>query len=825
MFWGKGAVMLGDLKFAIRQLRRSPGFTLAAVLTLALGIAALTTVFTWVKAVMFDPYPHVSDPRSLRFVDATVHGGEGYSIHFDNYEFLRDRDQSLVNPAVFTLGEMDLASPGAPPEAITGGMVSSNYFQLLGLTPQLGRFFAPGANEHAYGMHDEVVLSDRQWRVRFNANPSIVGQTITINRHPFTVIGVAPRDFAGIYGGIGELLWVPLSASRSLQPDPGADPLKGEGLMLAARLRPGVSHASAAAELHRLAHIYAQQEEAKGGNSGGWDLNLRDSAHFQRGLFGVIGEQWPVLLGAAGLLLVLVCINTASLLGQRAARRRREIAIRTSLGATSRRIASQLFTEALLLALMGGVVGWAASLVLAQSLYLMLPNFGMTLAFNLSPDWRVLALVAGLIMLVALLCGMMPIRQALRTSQKNALHEGSQGVLGSSRNRWARTALLGLQLGLCFIVLVGSGLLMRTLVNVLHRARGFDRENCMTAQLALSRSGYTKEKGLAFQIALLEDLKSAPVVRSATLTSHLPMGDWGSGSAWNISIPGYTPAKNESMDLVTDLEGPEFFHTMGIPLAAGREFSSQDRAGAPLVAVINEDMAQRYWPKGNALGSMVLVGKERQACQIVGIVKNYAYHNPQDTDPNPVLYLPLLQHYQSEVFVAVRSRTTAEAALPALRQAVARLDGALPLQSVQTLKQVGEVLYQFSWIPVEMLGVFALASLLVATLGLYAVMAYAVTERTREFALRMAVGATRMQIVRLVVNGGMETVVAGLLIGSVGAFFAVRLLRSLLFGVAPFDPLSFIAAAIVLVVTVLLAGLGPAGRAASIQPMEALRTE
>jgi ABC-type lipoprotein release transport system permease subunit len=219
------------------------------------------------------------------------------------------------------------------------------------------------------------------------------------------------------------------------------------------------------------------------------------------------------------------------------------------------------------------------------------------------------------------------------------------------------------------------------------------------------------------------------------------------------------------------------------------------------------------------------VGKDKKAAQVVGIVKSYAYHNPSDTDPNPVLYLPTLQYYQGELFVAVRSRTTAEAVLPTLRQAVAKLDGALPLENVQTLRQVSEVLYQFSRIPAELLGVFALASLLVATMGLYAVMAYAVTERSREFALRMAVGATRVQIVRLVVNGGLETVAAGLLIGGVGAFFAIRLLRSLLFGVAPFDPISFIAAAVVLVVTVLLAGVAPAGRAASIQPMEALRTE
>ena len=814
-----------DLRYAMRQLRHAPGFTLAAVLTLALGIASLATVFTWIKAVMFDPYPHVSDPRSLRFVDATVRGSQGYSVHFDTYEFLRDRAKALENPAVFDITVLDLASPGAPPEALPGGVVTSNYFQLLGLQPQVGRFFSPGANERAYGQHDEVVLSDREWRVRFNADPRIVGQAITINRRPFTIIGVAPQDFAGIYGGMGEMLWLPLSALRSLQPDPNADPLKDRGLMLAARQRPGVSQEAAAAELHTLARQFAQQAEAKGGNMAGWDLNLRDSAHFERGVFGIIGDQWPLLLFAALLLLLLVCVNTASLLGQRAVRRRHEIAIRTSLGATSRRIASQLFAEALLLAFAGGVVGWAASVVLSKSLYVLLPSFGFTLSFNLTTDWRVLTLVAALVMAIAVMCGMMPVYQALRSSQRDALYEGGHAVLGSSRNRWGKIALLGLQLGLCFVVLVGSALLTRTLLNVLERARGFDRENVMTAQVSLSRSGYTKEKGLAFETALLSELKNAPVVREATLTTHLPMGDEGSGNTWDLAIPGYAPAKNESMEVVTDLEGPEFFRTMSISMVQGREFTSQDREGAPLVAVINEDMARRYWPKGNALGSTVVVGPNKQACQIVGIVRNYAYYSPQDTDPEPVLYLPLMQHYQSQVFVAVRSRTTADAALPTLRQAVARLDSALPLENVRTLKAVSEVRYQFSRIPVELLGVFALASLLVAALGLYAVMAYAVTERSREFALRMAVGATRAQIVRLVVNGGLETVAAGLLIGGVGAFFAIRLLRSMLFGVAPFDPISFFSAALVLVITVLVAGLAPAGRAASIQPMEALRTE
>ena len=404
----------------------------------------------------------------------------------------------------------------------------------------------------------------------------------------------------------------------------------------------------------------------------------------------------PLLFGAGVLLLVLVCINTASLLGQRAARRRREIAIRTSLGATSRRIARQVFIESFLLAAMGGVVGWAASLILSKSLYLLLPNFGLPVSFNLSTDARILLFVALIVMVVALLCGMMPVRQALRVSQRDALHEGSQGILGGSRNRIAKIALLGLQLGLCFVVLVGSALLMRTLINVLHRATGFDREDCLTTMLSLGRSGYSKEKGLAFQTALLDELRAAPGVRGVTLTSHLPMGDWGSGNTWGFEVPGYTPAKDEGMSVITDLEGPEFFRTMAIGLSAGREFSSQDREGGPLVAMVNEDMARRYFPKGNALGSTVLMGKEKQACQIVGIVEDYAYHNPQNVDPTPVRLPSSAAALPERLVCGSAFAHDGGSSAARLRQAVAKLDGALPLQEMQTLKQVSEVIYQFA---------------------------------------------------------------------------------------------------------------------------------
>jgi predicted permease len=809
---------LQDVRFALRQLRRAPGFTLAAVLTLALGIAALTTVFTWLKAVLYNPYPQVRDSRGLRFVNATVRGSEGYSVNFGEVEFLRQRLTTLEDQAAFDFDPTDVSTPGGAAETVSTGVVSSNYFRLLGMNPEAGRFFDPNANDRVYGSHDEVVLSDSYWHSHFSSDARAVGQIIQVNRHPFTVIGVAPRGFTGIFGGIAEDMWVPLSASRSLQADPTADPLNDMGLMMAGRLRAGVTPEGAAAELHKVAREYMHEK-----NLTGWDLNLRDSAHFARGLIGTIGEQMPILFGASILLLLLVCVNTASLLGQRAARRSREIAIRTSLGATSRRIARQLLVESLLLAVGGGVVGWAASVVLARSLYVLLPAFGAQISLNLDTDWHILCFVAVLVLAVALLCGMMPIRQALRGSQKDALREGGQAILGAGRKRHVKTAVLGLQLGLCFVVLVSSALLTRTMINILKNARGFDRENTLTASLALSRSGYTEERGLALEWALLDQLRSAPGVVDATLTSHLPMGDYGSGNTWNFDVPGYKFAPDESKSVVTDLDGPGFFRTMRIAMAQGREFTDQDREGTALVAVINEDMARRYWPKGDALGSTVIV--QKKPVQVVGIVKNYAYHNPSDTDPTPVLYLPIMQHFQGHVFVAVRSRTSEAAVVPVLRGAVAKLDGALPLGDVQSLVEVTETLYAFAKIPAELIGVYALASLLVASLGLYAVMAYSVTERNREFALRMAVGATRAQIVRLVVSGGLETVAVGLVIGGIGSFFAVKLLSSVLFGVGASDPLSFGGAALVLVVTVLVAGLAPARRAATVQPMQVLKTE
>jgi len=323
----------------------------------------------------------------------------------------------------------------------------------------------------------------------------------------------------------------------------------------------------------------------------------------------------------------------------------------------------------------------------------------------------------------------------------------------------------------------------------------------------------------------LDRLRNAPGVESATMTTHLPMGDWGSGNTRGFSIPGYVPAKGEDMDVVTDYDGPEFFHTMRIPMQQGRDFTRDDAGTAPDVAIVNEAMARKYWPKGNALGSSIVVDKVPRT--IVGVVGNYAYHSPDNTAPNPVVYLPLFQGAGGNgyVIVALRSRTTAGALATVLRQTVAGQDSTVPLENVRSLEAVTDEQYQGSRIPAELLGAYAVCSLLVAMMGLYAVMAYSVIERNREFAVRMALGSTRSGIFRLVLAGSAWIAAVGLATGGLGAVAGVRLLRSLLFGVTPFDWLSYAAAAAILLLTLFASGLIPARRAAAIEPMRALRTE
>jgi predicted permease len=819
-FSAESQTMLQDLRYALRQLKKNPGFAAVAVLTLALGIGAVTTVFTWANAVLFNPWPQVRHANEIRTLDASVHGDRGYTLHYNQLLYLREQHHGFAEATAHEMFPVDLASTGARPERYWSGIVAGNYFQMLGVNPILGRTFAIH-DDRAYGSAPEVVISYDLWRSRFNGDPGIVGRTISVNRQPLIVIGVTPENFVGIYGGLAQSLWVPFSELSALT-DGKPDPLLSGnfGLEVAARLRPGVTGNQASAELHSLAHQFAVQQKSTYFN--GWDLFLSDPGHMSRGVYGNISDMIPILFGAAGLLLALVYANVAVLLIQRSSRRTREMAVRTSLGASRTRLLRQLLTETAVIAVLAGVAGWLASVGLSRAMYALLPKVDMSFVFNLQPDLRILAFALASTAITVLACGLFPARQVLKISQISALHDGATAVVGA-RSRTRRNALLSLQLGLCFVVLVACGLLVRTLWNVVHRDPGFATDNTLVASIDLARAGYSEQKGLAFQRTLLERLRSLPGVSTASLTSYVPMGWSGGGNVRDVAVAGYQPAKDESMSIVTDSVAPDYFRAMRIPILQGREFNDHDSDTTPCVAIVNQGMARKYWPKGDVLGARIQVGK--RSCEVVGVNRNIIYRSASYDTGDPVVYLSMLQDYQGWFHIVLRGTTSVRNLLPELDREVAALDSTLPLNDIETLHDHIQVSYSDAKAPAEMIGVYGICSLLIATLGVYAGLAYSVLERTREFALRVALGAKRERIFGMILRESAWIALGGIVVGATGAFFAVRVMKSLLFGVSPFDPVTAAAAVLVLVSTATFAAWLPARRAASIEPMQALRAE
>ena len=814
--------MLEDLRFALRQLKRDPAFTALAILTLAVGVAAVTTVFTWANAVLFNPWPRVERTNEIRSLAARIDAGGGYSLHYDQLLYVRAHHHGFADALAHEMFAVDLASTGTRPERYWSGIVTSNYFPMLGVTPILGRGFTPH-DDRAYGSRPEVVISYDLWRSRFHGDPGVLGRTISVNRQPLTIVGIAPENFVGIYGGMAQSLWVPFSELPALT-DGKPDPLmNGYGLEVMTRVRPGVTDQQASAELHHLAQQFAAQKTSAFYKN--WDLLMSDPGHMSRGLYGTISEVIPILFGAAGLLLVLVYANVAVLLIQRSSRRTRELAVRTSLGASRSRLLQQLLTETAVLAGLAGVTGWLASIALSRAMYALLPKADVSFAFNFQPDLRILVFALGLTAITVLACGLLPARQVLKFSQTAALHDGATAVLGS-RSRTRRNVLLSLQLALCFVVLVACGLLTRTLWNVVHRDPGFSTDNTLVASMDLNRAAYSEEKGLAFQRALLERLRALPDVSRVSVTSYVPMGMSGGSNVRDIAVAGYEPAKDESMTVVVDSVGPDYFKTLRIPILQGREFNDRDTDTAPCVAIVNQSMARKYWSRGgggNVVGSPIEVGK--RSCEVVGVNRNIIYRSATYDSGDPVVYLSMLEDYQGWFSIVMRGTASVQNLLPELDREVSALDSTLPINDIETLDDHVQTSYSDAKAPAELIGVYGICSLLVAILGVYAGLAYSVVERTKEFALRVALGAERQRIFSMVLNESGRIALGGIVVGAIGAFFAVRVIKSLLYGVSPFDPFSAAAAVLVLAFTAGLAAWLPARRAASIEPMQALRSK
>jgi predicted permease len=811
---GRLVRMVGDVRHALRGLARTPGLTAVAVLTLAIGIAAITTVFSWVDAVFLEPLRGVPDHASLRLVSGRSRDGEQRSFSIPNFRDLQKASQNGDVPfemASFALATVNLME-GDRPERLWASLVSANFFEVLRVPPAAGRTFTP---EEGDAPHPVAVLSHRLWQRRFHGDPGLVGRAIRLNGAPYTVVGVAAPDFYGADIGLSADLWIPVAMEQRILGGESRWDQRGRSWMEAiARLRPGVTDEQAGAALAAVSARLAQT----------WPENNAGVTHHLDRFWNAPGSREPRLaLTVAGamavLVLVLACANVANLLLVRALGRRREAAIRLALGAGRDSLIQLLLAEGLVLAVLAGGAGLLAS-VWSRRLFLALaPNSDRPPSPPPSLDLRILGFTAAVSLLTGVLFSLAPALQMASPHLAAVLRDEGTAVSGGRKSR-LRSGLVVVQVALSCVLLISAGLFTRSLREAARLDPGFSARRVLLASLDVFPNGYDEARGRTFYRELLRRVAALPGVESATVAMLLPLS--GSFSSTSVEIAGYVPKPEEEISVGDNIVGPQYFETMGIAILRGRGITFQDDERAPAVAVINETMAHRYWTQGNALGRTIRW--RNRDLTVVGIVRNGDYRRLRE-EPLPYMYLPLLQSYLSRTILHVRTAGDPAELAGAVRAEVRQLDPALPLSGVQTLETHLRLATFAPRLLATFLGGLGMIALLLSTVGLYSVIRYAVSQRTRELGVRLALGARPAEVVRLVLGQGLLLALVGAGLGLAAACVTGRLLASQLYGVSTTDPAVFLAVVTLLGAVSALASWLPARRAAAVDPMVALRSE
>jgi predicted permease len=810
--------ILYDLRFFARTLRKSWGFGALAVLTLGVGIGANATLFGWLSAILLTGLPAVADPQGLVSVFPRSTQEEVLSVSYPEYRDLRDRSKTLAGLIVSEDLTVNLAT-GGEPERVWGELVSGNFFDVLGVEPMLGRTFSPDEDRVA-NAHPVVVLGYDLWQSRFAGDPAVVGRSFTLNGHPFTVIGVAPRDFQGDRTALRYELWVPMLMQEKVVA--GGSRLESRGnawLSALGRLAPGVSPQGAQAELEGIARELAREHPAVYASRTG--MRVVPFWKSPRGAQASLAPVLFLLMGVVAMVLLLACANVANLLLARATSRRREVAVRVAVGAGRGRILRQLLTESVALSLLAGVVGLAIAYLTSDLLRALAPPTGLPIGLQLGIDGRVLGFTLLLAVLTGVRFGLVPALGASRSDVAAQLRDESGTFAGGPRGGWLRNGLVLVQVAISLLLLVAAGLLLRSLESASGFDPGFEPGGVELASIDLFPTGYTPEKGRQLYRQLLERLRALPGVDSVSLARGVPLGLGGSSSS-RIRVEGYEPAKDQLPWTYLNNVGPDYLRTMGMRLVRGRDLTEQDDFEAPRVAVINQTMAERYWPGREALGRRFSFDGERWIT-VVGVVADSKYRSLSEP-PAPFTYLPLQQFFASQVTLHVRA-APASGIAASLRREVQALDPGLPVFDQRRLEEHVRAASFQQRMAGTLLSVLGVLALLLAAVGIYGVLAYAVGQRTREMGLRMALGAAGGDILRLVLRQGMKWVLLGMSLGLASASALTRLMRSLLFGVSATDPLSFAAAATLLGLVALAACYLPAWRASRMDPLLALRYE
>jgi putative ABC transport system permease protein len=815
-----------DLCYAARILVKSPGFTLVVVLSLALGIGANTAIFAIVNAYFLRPMPV---DQADRLVAIYTNSRSGHEIGGFSYPDLLDyrKTETGLSDLMGYTGVPLSMTDGEKPELIWGQIVTGNYFSGMGAHPIFGRGFLP-EEDRAPGEKPVCVLNYNFWLRRFQSDPKAVGKTIRINGHPFTIVGVAPRGFIGatLLQFVPDV-WVPVMMQQMIVPNYG-NFLEGRAnrwLELRGRLKPGVTQEQAQAAMNvvarRLAAEYPQTNAGLrvGMIPGGTRTQPYFVAH------GIIYATTATLFGVVGLVLLIACSNVANLMLARATSRAREMAIRVAVGASRARLVRQLLTESVLLSLLGAVIGIFLALWfndLLKGLYPTLDYQTADLDYESRPDPRVYLFSFTLSLLTAVLFGLAPALRASKIDQAAAMKGESAMPVTGIRGLNRGNVLVTVQVALSCVLLVCGGLFLRSLQFARNVNAGFDRTGVQLFSVDLGLQGYNEQRGQLFQKNVVDRVKTIPGVESASAAFPLPLDAYNDSES--IRVEGYMPrSDNEDNSAGLSRVGAGYFETMGTRLVAGRGIDERDTASSRRVAVVNETMARRYWQTPEqALGRHFFIDKD--PIEVAGIAADGKYLTFGEK-PMPYFFLPLAQNYHSRVTFLVRSRQSQDILMPAIRQQIKSLDATLPIFGVRTMPQFLSRILSVYDTGASLVGTFALTAMLLAAVGIYGVLHFAVTRRTREIGIRMALGADRGDVIRLILGRSLAFAGAGLVLGIGGAVAAGRLTGMLLAGVAPTDPLTFLAVALVFGLVALVASAVPARRAAHIDPMEAVRYE
>ena len=822
--------LMQDVRYAVRMLAKSKAFSAIAILSLALGIGANTTIFTVVNAILLHPLP-VKDISRVVEVDTvdtktvvTIANVAKLGMSYPNCQDYA-RENQVFSGTVCFAGPLPLTWSGrAEPKQVLGQLVTANYFDVLGLRPAVGRFFLPDEDTKPGG-NNVAVVSYSLWVNKFGSDPDIVGKTLTLNAMPYTVIGVGPRGFKGTFTfGSAEEVWLPVSMYTQVLAGFFKDNFNDRRFLsmgMFGRLKDGVTLSGAEASLKTIA---SRLETAFPKDNASRSVALTPLTDAVVGVnnHGQIALMGGLMMAVVGVVLLIACVNVANLLLAQAARREKEMTLRAALGASRGRVIRQLFTETLVLAMAAGVVGAAIAYAGRAALWSFRPPFLQQGDLDLSFDFHVLFFTLGVSLLTAVLIGIAPAMRVARPNLVEVLNLGGRGGSVSwTRNRF-RSLLVVTEIALALVALVGAGLFVRSMQNAQRIDPGFESKDLFVFAFDLGALHYDEGRGQQFFRNAIERAEASPKVASATIASNFPVG----GGFARTTFPEGQSETSGYRGTLTQLDDvmPDFFKTLRIPLVKGREFTDSDRKDTTLVAIANEAMAKHFWPGEDAVGKRFHFFGETQLREVVGVVRDTVVNNIGE-EPQPLAYLPMTQDYSPAATMQVRTVGPPGPVIANVRQQVQGLDSNLALTNFNT---ISELLDQGLWasrMGAGLLSLFGVLALILSVVGVYGVLSYSVSQQTREIGIRMAMGAQSNSVLKLIVRQGMRLAIAGLVLGLIFALVVMRSLSSLLYGVSAYDPLIFGGVFLILATAAVLACYFPARRAARVDPLVALRYE